>query len=156
MKHLWAPWRAAYVSGRVKKKGCIFCHPHPRDVVLKSRSSFAVLNLFPYNPGHIMVVPRRHTASWARLSDSECLDLFRLLQRAQDVLAKKLKPHGFNVGINMGRVAGAGIRNHLHIHVVPRWDGDTNFMPVTAHTKVISQSMAALRNLLAGPRAYAR
>ena len=107
-----------------------------------------MLNLYPYNPGHMMVVPRRHTASWSRLSDAECLDLIRLLERTQALLERKLKPQGFNVGLNLGRAAGAGVRGHLHLHVVPRWEGDTNFMPVAAGTKVMSQSLATLRRLL--------
>ncbi len=107
-----------------------------------------MLNLYPYNPGHVMIVPRRHTASWSSLTDGECLDLVRLLERTQSTLARKLKCAGFNVGINVGRSAGAGVAGHMHIHVVPRWVGDTNFMPVVAGTKVMSHSLASLRKML--------
>ncbi len=148
---LWAPWRIKYV-GVKKEKGCIFCaalKPHSGDyVIFKSRSSFAMLNIFPYNNGHLLVSPRRHVRELSLLKDSEIVDLFRSLDKVKEALMKALKPQGFNIGINMGRPAGAGVTGHLHIHIVPRWDGDTNFMPALYGTKVISQSLQELRGIL--------
>lgn len=150
MKRLWAPWRIGYVSGKKKFKGCLFCSmsKNPNDgknlVFLRTSSSFAVLNLFPYNNGHIMIVPRRHVKSLSLLNEKELLDLLQCLRKAQEKLVKVLKPQGFNIGINEGAMAGAGIDKHLHIHVVPRWKGDVNFMPVLSSTKIISQSLDAL------------
>ena len=153
---LWAPWRINYVQGK-KTKGCIFCQAvkTKRDyVVFRTRHSVVMLNIFPYNNGHLMVSPLRHVNDTAKLNQVEVVDLFAALNKAKDLLQAVLKPQGFNVGINLGRAAGAGIAGHLHIHIVPRWVGDTNFMPITAHTKVISQSLKELHKKLI--HAYAR
>ena len=151
MDKLWAPWRSKFVKAR-KKKGCIFCLKTKKDkeafVVKKSKFSFALLNIYPYNNGHVMVSPYRHVKDLKELRDKELLDIMKLVQEMQALLEKKLKPHGFNIGINTGKVAGAGYRGHVHIHIVPRWSGDTNFMPVTGNTKVIPQSLEELRKLL--------
>ncbi len=151
MDKLWAPWRSKFIKAR-KKKGCIFCLKTRSDkeifVVKKSKFSFAVLNIYPYNNGHVMVSPYRHVKDLKGLRDKELLDIMKLVQEMQALLEKKLKPHGFNIGINTGKVAGAGYRGHVHIHIVPRWSGDTNFMPVTGNTKVIPQSLEELRKLL--------
>ena len=150
MKRLWAPWRIGYVSGKKKPKGCLFCamtkgrRDEKNYVVLRTPLSFAVLNLFPYNNGHVMIVPKRHVRSLDLLSEQELMDLLRCLKMAQANLKRILKPHGFNIGINEGAMAGAGIDKHLHIHLVPRWKGDVNFMPVLSSTKIISQSLDAL------------
>ncbi len=149
MDRLWAPWRIGYVSATGKKKpGCLFCaaarDPRKHHVFLKNKRSFAMLNLYPYNNGHCMVVPHRHTADLERLCDDELLDLMRTLRQTEKLLKNTLAPHGFNIGINLRRVAGAGIPGHLHLHVVPRWNGDTNFMPAVCGTKVISQSLQEL------------
>jgi len=148
MRRLWAPWRAKYILGSKGCKGCFLCR-HAKEkkkdrknyVILRSRYCFAILNLFPYNNGHTMVTPYRHIREMEYLSDAEMLDLIKTTSRVISMLKKTLKPHAFNVGMNLGRVAGAGLEGHFHIHIVPRWNGDTNFMPVIAGTKVISMSL---------------
>jgi len=113
-------------------------------VVQRSRYAFALLNLYPYNNGHVMIAPRRHVPDLARLSDAALVDLWRLAQQMQRRLTRALKPHGFNLGVNLGRVGGAGIPGHVHVHLVPRWIGDTNFMPILGDTKVIAESLEEL------------
>jgi ATP adenylyltransferase len=152
MKKLWAPWRINYVQGK-KTKGCIFCaaakssdaHEH---VIFRTEHSLCILNIFPYNNGHLMIAPLRHVRDLSKLRDGELLDLMRSVEKARSLLMKTLKPEGFNIGINMSAVAGAGIPGHLHVHIVPRWKGDTNFMPVLGDTKIISQSLAQLQTIL--------
>ncbi|MEK6733105.1 MAG: HIT domain-containing protein [Candidatus Omnitrophota bacterium] len=151
MNKLWAPWRNVFI--KVKKiKGCIFCVKGKKDknlfIVKRSRHSFAMLNIYPYNNGHIMVSPFRHAKDLKILNDKELLDIIKLTRDMQVLLEKKLKPHGFNIGINTGKAAGAGYKDHLHIHIVPRWRGDTNFMPVIADTKVMPESLKELYKLL--------
>jgi len=152
MDKIWAPWRSKFVTKR-HKKGCIFCIANKKDkdnfIIRRSKRSFAMLNIYPYNNGHVMVSPYRHVRDIKGLNDKELLDIMKLLSDIQSLLQKKLKPHGFNIGINTGKVAGAGYAGHLHIHIVPRWNGDTNFMPVTGNTKIISQSLEELYSLLA-------
>lgn len=151
---IWAPWRAPYVRNIGQPKGCVFCGifrspNHSKNLIVKKTSlSFAVLNLYPYNNGHILILPKRHAAEFSMLSDRETLDLIKLQNAMIKRLKETLKPDGFNLGTNLGRAAGAGVPDHLHIHIVPRWAGDTNFMPVIGKTKVISQSLEALRSLL--------
>ena len=156
MDRLWAPWRKAYIRPEKRKAaGCLFCRlrsqqKDPRNYILKrSPFSFAVLNLYPYNNGHVMIVPDRHTASLAGLSPAERLDWLSLMDEVLGALQKTLKPHGFNIGINIGRPAGAGVPRHLHLHIVPRWKGDVNFMSVTAGARVISESLNSVYRLLA-------
>lgn len=149
MDKLWAPWRIKYVTTAKKQKGCIFCSAAKNkssstQVVFKTRRSIVMLNIFPYNNGHLLVSPIRHSADIDQLSTEETLDLFAALKKAKSMLKKTLKPDGFNIGINTSRCAGAGITDHLHIHIVPRWCGDTNFMPVIHNTKIISQSLKEL------------
>ena len=150
MDRLWAPWRSQYIVQAKKHTkrgaGCIFCKPD--HIVFTSRLCECVLNIFPYNNGHLMVAPRRHCADLAALSEREQLDLVSSVCRAKKLLEKTLKPEGFNIGINVSRVAGAGVTGHLHVHIVPRWNGDTNFMPVCSGTKVLSQSLEELHTLL--------
>jgi len=147
MDKIWAPWRIKYVAGK-KKRGCVFCQAtkrkKKREVIFKTRHSFVILNIFPYNNGHLMVAPLKHTSDICRLKEDEALDLFRSLKKAKSLLDKVLEPDGYNIGLNLGRPAGAGIAGHLHIHIVPRWKGDTNFMPVIFNTKIISQSLSDL------------
>lgn len=147
MDKLWAPWRVKYIRAK-KEKGCIFCKAArgaPKSYrFLKTKHSIAMLNIFPYNNGHIMVSPVRHVGDIAFLKKAELIDLFETLNKARRLLNKALKPQGYNIGINLGKNAGAGITAHLHIHVVPRWTGDTNFMPTIFGTKVISQSLEEL------------
>jgi len=154
MKKLWAPWRIGYIRKTIdkKKQRCIFCaRKQARGknyVVFETAHSRVMLNLFPYNNGHLLVSPRRHVADIALLDDRELLDLFKAVNRARALLAKAIKPAGYNIGINISRSAGAGITEHVHVHIVPRWEGDTNFMPVIFNAKVISQSLGELHRLL--------
>jgi ATP adenylyltransferase len=147
MERLWAPWRMEYI-GSAKEgedQGCIFCEkPTEGDdekayILARTKKSFAMLNAYPYNSGHLMVAPFRHVGELEGLEDDELLDLQKLLQRSIKALKEAMQPDGFNLGMNLGRVAGAGIPDHLHWHVVPRWSGDTNFMPVIAETKVLPE-----------------
>jgi ATP adenylyltransferase len=136
-----------YIAGAEKSEGCIFCEKWQGDadaenlVLFRGEECFAILNLFPYNNGHLMVVPVRHVADIVDLTASEQAEMFRLTQRMVRVLRETMSPHGFNIGFNLGRAAGAGIADHLHLHVVPRWSGDTNFMPVLGATRVISEAL---------------
>ena len=149
MDRLWAPWRMAYIMSTVKDQdeGCVFCrmlaeNDDARNLILcRGAHAFVVMNLFPYNAGHLMVVTLRHTGEFSSLSPAEHLELANLMALSQDALRESLSPHGYNLGMNLGRVSGAGILDHLHYHVVPRWNGDSNFMSVLADTKVISESL---------------
>ena len=149
MDRLWAPWRMAYIMSTVKDQdeGCVFCRMLAEDddarnlILCRGAHAFVVMNLFPYNTGHLMVVPFRHIGEFSSLSPAEHLELVNLMSLSQDALRECLSPHGYNLGMNLGRVAGAGILDHLHYHVVPRWNGDGNFMSVVADTKVISESL---------------
>jgi ATP adenylyltransferase len=146
MRQLWAPWRMAYVGGERTHSGCVLCAIAAGDdtdnrVVERAQLTYTVLNLFPYSSGHLMVVPHRHVADVTDLDDAEGAALFAATQRALRVLRDALKPDGFNIGVNLGLAAGAGIAEHVHQHVVPRWSGDTNFMPVLADVKVLPEHM---------------
>jgi ATP adenylyltransferase len=147
MERLWSPWRLAYVTGAVGTSGqCLFCEAaleSPRDdlVLIRTPLSYAVLNLYPYNNGHLMVVPKRHVASLASSTPEELTDLMRLTRHAEIALAEAYTPQGINVGINLGRPAGAGIVDHLHVHLVPRWTGDTSFMSVVGNTRVLPEEL---------------
>lgn len=151
MQRLWAPWREAYITKLMTKpKTCVFCRiiAGKKDkqhlVFIRKPKAYAVLNLYPYSNGHCLVVPNRHVADISKLTPEEYSALMELLKEAKGLLETALEPHGFNIGMNLGRIAGAGIPGHVHIHVVPRWKGDHNFMPVTAATKVISQSLPTI------------
>src|SRR5262249_3616968 len=155
---LWTPHRMACVTGEGKLPGgddsCPFCRaptlpPDEGLVVALGRTVFAVLNLYPYNPGHLMVLPYRHIADYTELTPEETKELAEFTQRAMTVVRSVSGAHGFNIGMNQGVVAGAGIAAHLHQHVVPRWGGDANFMPVIGHTKVLPQLLGETRELLA-------
>jgi ATP adenylyltransferase len=148
-RRLWAPDRLTYVTGD-KSGECPFCRvPSLSDedglVLRRGSTCYAVLNLYPYNPGHLMLVPYRHVADYADLTAEETAEIAMLTQQALRALRAASGPQGFNVGLNLGGVAGAGIAEHLHQHVVPRWGGDTNFMPVVGHTRVLPQLLAATR-----------
>jgi ATP adenylyltransferase len=148
MRNLYAPWRMEYIAGPAQP-GCLFCRvqeaPAGDDrkhlVVHRATDAVVVLNKFPYNSGHLMVAPRAHVGSLVGLDDDQTLGVMRLVRRSLAVLADVMAPDGFNTGVNLGRVAGAGIPDHVHFHVVPRWDGDTNFMPVLDATKVIGEHL---------------
>jgi ATP adenylyltransferase len=147
MERLWSPWRLAYVTGAVGgADGCIFCDAGAgsnRDelVLIRTPLSYVVLNLYPYNNGHMMVVPKRHVASLASSTPDELTDLMRLTRHAEIALAEAYTPQGINVGINLGRPAGAGIVDHLHVHLVPRWTGDTSFISVVGNTRVLPEEL---------------
>lgn len=151
MDKLWAPWRIKYIKNKRQKK-CIFCssleNKKNSQLIFSTKFSMCMLNSFPYNNGHLMISPRRHISDIDNLSEDEAIDLFKSLKTAKKLLDKVLSPQGYNIGINLGRLAGAGITGHLHIHIVPRWSGDTNFMPVLSSTKIISQSLEELSELL--------
>jgi ATP adenylyltransferase len=156
MERLWAPWRQEYIDNARDEDegGCLFCEkPKEGDdekalILARSEKSFAMLNKYPYNSGHLMVAPYRHVGEVEELEDEEALDMQRLLQRSIKAVKEAIQPDGFNLGMNLGRVAGAGVPDHLHWHVVPRWNGDTNFMPVTGETKVIPHRLTQTLNLL--------
>jgi ATP adenylyltransferase len=148
MNKLWAPWRINYISSKIKSKACIFCQAKkskPNDyVIFKTKKIICLLNIYPYNNGHLLISPLRHIADIELMNKEEILDMFQCLRRAKGLLQKVLKPQGYNIGLNLGRSSGAGITGHLHLHIVPRWVGDSNFMPVIGNTKVISQSLLEL------------
>ena len=154
MKHLWAPWRLQYIKA-ARTENCIFCdllregRDRENRILARGTQAFAILNTFPYNSGHLMVVPNRHVAQPGDLNDAEILDLFHLTTASMQALEETYHPEGFNVGLNIGRAAGAGITGHLHVHVVPRWIGDTNFMPVVGEVKVLPEDLTATYDRLA-------
>jgi ATP adenylyltransferase len=152
MRALWAPWRAEYIYRAVShsstaRRDCLFCKllkakaDRKNLILYRGRHAFAMMNRFPYNNGHVMVAPNRHVATFEKLRSEEGAEMFRLVQKSLAVLRRALKPQGFNIGANLGRVAGAGVAGHVHIHVVPRWQGDVNFMPLLSETKVISEHL---------------
>ncbi len=144
MERLWSPWRLAYVSGTSESKGCVFClgrEDATSLVLFRGETCFVILNLFPYNNGHLMVVPYRHVATLADSTPSELEELMLLTRRAEMALTEVYPPQGLNVGMNLGRPAGAGIADHLHVHVVPRWTGDTNFMSTVSSTRVLPEEL---------------
>ncbi len=157
MDRLWAPWRMAYILGTEGAQtehgaqSCIFCsfpaqgpsRHEEHQILFSTQHCFAIMNRFPYNSGHIMVVPRLHTADLMELPEREYQATCELLRRSIQIVSKELSAHGANVGMNLGRVAGAGIDQHAHFHIVPRWNGDTNFMPVLGDTKVLSEHLLA-------------
>jgi ATP adenylyltransferase len=157
MDHLWAPWRLSYVAATPPAAdACFICEGLQADddrrnlIALRTPRSVVVLNRFPYNNGHLLVAPRAHKGQLHDLSPEEVLEIMNTLKRMVHVLDDLMHPDGYNIGLNLGRAAGAGLPGHLHWHVVPRWNGDTNFMPVLADTKVIVQSLDALYDLLVG------
>jgi ATP adenylyltransferase len=147
-QRIWAPWRLPYVRDAAKdsEEECIFCtKPAAEDdeanlIVHRGERCFVILNLFPYTNGHLMIAPYAHLASLQELDAATLVEMMALAQRAITALGDRYSPHGFNVGFNQGRVAGAGVEHHIHMHVVPRWGGDTNFMPVLADTRVMAQT----------------
>lgn len=159
LQRLWTPHRMAYIKGQDKpvgdeSAGCPFCRLPALDdadalIIARGELVYGVLNLYPYNPGHLMVVPYRHVADYTDLSSEETVELAEFTQKSMTVARAVSAPHGFNVGMNQGVIAGAGIAAHLHQHVVPRWGGDSNFMPVVGHTKVLPQLLGETRAMLA-------
>jgi ATP adenylyltransferase len=153
-KPLWAPWRLEYIQQADELEGCVFClaaagTDEDTLVVHRGEHAFALLNRFPYASGHLMVAPYRHVADFGALSDEEVLELHRLAGSGMAALAETFEPQGYNLGWNLGRIAGAGVVDHVHQHVVPRWAGDTNFMPVLADVKVLPEHLSETRAKLA-------
>ncbi|MCA9038950.1 MAG: HIT domain-containing protein [Planctomycetaceae bacterium] len=159
-QHLWAPWRLSYITReeepKPKSSSCFICdhlkQPAEEDrknlVLLRAEHCVVLLNLYPYNNGHLLIAPRSHKAQLTELTDEEHLEGMRLLSHLTEIISEHMDADGFNIGLNLGRVAGAGLPGHLHWHLVPRWNGDTNFMPVIADTKVIPQALDSLYELL--------
>ena len=152
MKQIWAPWRAEYIHGQ-KLSHCIFCKKYSKDdknelVLYRGDFAAVMMNKFPYNNGHLLVYPWRHTSSLENMDKEETLELFKLIKWSVAILKKEMKPGGFNIGINLGKDAGAGIEDHIHFHIVPRWNGDTNFMPVISEVRVLPEHLKATYNKL--------
>jgi ATP adenylyltransferase len=148
-KPLWAPWRLEYVQQADELDRCIFCEPEEELVVARGERALVVVNRFPYSSGHLMVAPARHTGEFAALDAPEASEVHALASAALQALRATYAPDGFNLGWNLGRVAGAGVEDHVHLHVVPRWNGDTNFMPVLADVKVLPEHLSETARRLA-------
>jgi len=146
MKRLWAPWRLKYILG-IKESKCIFCEALKKGddkkvyILSRGKKTFVILNTFPYNNGHLMIATYRHCADFQSLSSDELLEMGEMIKRFTAIIQKVMSPDGFNIGVNLGKSAGAGVADHLHVHIVPRWEGDTNFMPIVGKTKVIPESL---------------
>ena len=155
MEHLWAPWRIEYIK-KADEVGCIFCQKPAEEsdasnyILYRGQKNFIIMNSYPYSPGHLMIAPYRHVANLDELTDEELCEHYELVRCSVTVLRKVFKPDGFNIGMNLGRVAGAGIDKHIHSHIVPRWAGDTNFMPVIANTNVVNEALSESYKKLAG------
>jgi len=155
MKQIWAPWRIEYIQMK-KPEGCILCDkPKQKDdvanyILYRGDKNFVIMNSYPYNPGHLMVAPYRHVAHLEELTDEERHEHFDMVSRSVKLLKEVFNPAGFNIGMNIGKVAGAGIDDHIHTHIVPRWQGDTNFMPVIADVRVIPEALAGTYKKLEG------
>ena len=154
MERLWAPWRIEYIETCGRIEGCIFCvlpaegKDRENLIIHRAEKCFIIMNNYPYNPGHLMVAPFKHTADMHELDDAELLEINHLIRNTVRLLKETLEPHGFNLGVNLGRTAGAGVLDHIHWHIVPRWNGDTNFMPVVADTRVLPQSLQSMYDKL--------
>ena len=147
MELIWAPWRIEYIQME-KPEGCILCNQPKQNkdalnyILYRGEKNFVMLNAYPYNPGHLMIAPYRHTASLEELTDEELKEHFEIARRSTRILRQVFNPGGFNLGINLGRISGAGIDDHFHTHIVPRWQGDANFMPVIADVKVLPEALS--------------
>ena len=153
-RQLWAPWRLEYVGSADEQDGCIFCRALESSdeeglVVRRGERAFVLLNKFPYASGHLLVAPVRHTGEFGELDADEAVEIHRLASQGMGALAQVYEPQGYNLGWNLGRIAGAGITDHVHMHLVPRWAGDTNFMPVLADVKVLPEHLDETRSKLA-------
>ncbi len=158
MEKLWSPWRSQYID-TIKEKNpgstCFLCDANNQDpfnmnnfLICMGEATFTIMNLYPYNNGHLMVVPKRHLSNFIELSPEENSEIMKELQKAQSALTEVLNPEGFNIGANLGKVSGAGVDDHIHFHIVPRWNGDTNFMPVLGEVKIISQDLLITKEKL--------
>ena|SRR5690349_14357150 len=145
MKHLWSPWRMTYIEKHEKEAGCVFCNAQARTdsaenlIAFRGKNAYVILNLFPYTSGHLMVVPFEHKASIEDLDAGIRTEMMELVNQCMGVLRKLYNPHGFNMGANIGEAAGAGVLGHVHIHIVPRWNGDTNFMTTLGSARVLPE-----------------
>ena len=156
MKYIWAPWRITYIRSE-KPQGCILCDKPKQDkdaenyILYRGKLNFVMLNAYPYNPGHLLIAPYRHAAGLTELTEKERNEHYQLVSRSIEVLKKTFNPAGYNIGSNLGKVAGAGIDDHFHSHIVPRWQGDNNFVPVLADVRVIPQALGdTYKDLAAG------
>ena len=155
MEQIWAPWRMQYIQME-KPEGCILCQKPKENsdalnyILYRGGKNFVILNTYPYNPGHLMIVPYRHLASLEDLTEEERHEHFEMVSRGVKLLRQAFNPGGFNIGINQGEIAGAGVKDHVHTHIVPRWQGDTNFMTVLSDTRVIPETLADTYNKLLG------
>ncbi len=155
MEHIWAPWRIRYIQAE-KPAGCFLCEKPAQDndeanyILFRGEKNFVILNRYPYNPGHLIVTPYRHVAGLEKLTAEERHGHFDIVSRSTEVLDRAYHPDGLNIGINLGRAAGAGLEDHVHTHLVPRWQGDTNFMTVIADIRVLPDALAAVYQKLAG------
>lgn len=156
MDKLWAPWRMEYIQDSdIQDNGCIFCNKPGQSadrenlILYRGAKCFVIMNKYPYNNGHLMIVPYLHTSDTLKLDDPTGVEIWHLINKCVTVLTNLFHPAGFNIGMNLGRAAGAGIDQHVHMHIVPRWNGDTNFMPVIGETKVVSQGLYEAYDLLA-------
>lgn len=154
MQIIWAPWRIKYILGE-KEQGCFFCQKARKNdndsgnfVLARSPRAFALMNIYPYNNGHLMIAPYAHVSSLADLSRGELHEVIQLTQLCEQVLTQVMQPEGFNIGFNLGKVAGAGVEDHLHLHIVPRWNGDTNYMTTLSQTRIIPQGLEELYEAL--------
>ena len=155
MEQIWAPWRIKYIQME-KPEGCILCDKPEENndaltyILYRGNKNFIIMNSYPYNPGHLMVAPYRHIASLEKLTDEEIREHFQMINRSIEILREVFNPAGFNIGLNIGKVAGAGIDEHIHTHIVPRWQGDTNFMPVISEVRVVPEALAETYEKLKG------
>ena len=155
MKPIWAPWRMSYIEMK-KPEGCILCQAPQQDrdignlILYQGGQNFVIMNRYPYNPGHLMIAPYRHLASLEELTEEELHEHFDIVSRSIRVLRQVFSPDGLNLGMNIGKVAGAGMADHIHTHIVPRWQGDTNFMPVIADVRVVPEALAETYQKLKG------
>jgi len=146
VKVLWAPWRMSYIRSIGKVRKCIFCDLRPEDdeenlVIYRGKHCFIIMNKYPYNTAHVMVAPYRHVPTLYMLNNDELMELMKLINLAIKAIENEYRPDGFNIGVNLGKIAGAGVESHVHVHIVPRWVGDTNFMPVIGRIKVIPEDL---------------
>ena len=157
MNHLWAPWRMSYVSSADRQPGCVFCsrcqqdEDHRHGILARARHNFVILNAYPYNSGHMMVVPYEHQSDFPSLPSETVTEMMTIAQLCLVVLQQELHCEGANIGLNIGKPAGAGIADHIHLHIVPRWTGDTNFMTTLGDTRVVPQCLEDTREVLAPP-----
>lgn len=152
MEHIWSPWRYKYIASADKRSGCVFCNvnhspdsdsDHQNLIVHRGPLNFIILNLYPYTSGHLMIAPYQHAGSLADIPEPVTTEMIELAKRAQRALESEYRPEGFNIGMNLGAAAGAGVADHLHLHIVPRWSGDANFVSVVGETRVLPEELTA-------------